>query len=77
MPETKGVTRSAVLQQFLLPSNHRWYRFPAHEFISGASKIPTVIYYDRNGKVKGVGAEAMKEGMLETAKDENWAKAEW
>ena len=53
------------------------YRFPAHEFISGASKIPTVIYYDRNGKVRGVGAEAMKEGMLETAKDENWAKAEW
>ena len=79
MPETKGVTRSAVLQQVIAEyhNNHRLYRFPAHEFISGASKIPTVIYYDRNGKVRGVGAEAMKEGMLETAKDENWAKAEW
>ena len=52
-------------------------RFPAHEHISGASKIPTVIYYDRNGKVKAVGAEAMKEGISEEAQDEQWVKTEW
>jgi hypothetical protein len=40
-------------------------------------KIPTIIYYDRAGKVKAVGAEAMKEGIYEKAEDEGWVKAEW
>jgi hypothetical protein len=52
-------------------------RFPAHEHISGASKIPTIIYYDQAGQVRAVGAEAMREGIYETAEDENWVKAEW
>ena len=52
-------------------------RFPAQEHISGAFKIPTVIYYDLSGKVRAVGAEAVNEGIYVTADDENWAKAEW
>ena len=52
-------------------------RFPAHEHISGASKIPTIIYYDLGGNVRAVGAEAMREGIYEIAEDENWVKAEW
>lgn len=52
-------------------------RFPAHECISGGSKIPTIIYYDRQGKVKAVGAEALRDSIRETAKDEGWDKAEW
>ena len=52
-------------------------RFPAQENISGASKIPTVIYYDLSGTVRAVGAEAMKEGIYLVADDENWVKAEW
>ena len=52
-------------------------RFPVHEHIGGASKIPTIIYYDRAGKVRAVGAEAMREGIYEIAEDENWVKAEW
>lgn len=40
-------------------------RFPAHEQIGGASKIPTVIYYDWDGKVRAAGAEAMQEGIHE------------
>ena len=52
-------------------------RFPANEHISGASKIPSIIYYDRDGKVRAAGAEAVREGIYETAKEENWAKAEW
>jgi hypothetical protein len=51
--------------------------FPANEYISGASKIPTVIYYDRAGNVKAVGAEAVTEGIYEIAEDEHWVKAEW
>jgi hypothetical protein len=36
-----------------------------------------VIYYDRSGKVRAVGAEAMKESISEIAQDESWMKAEW
>ena len=57
--------------------NTTFYRFPAHEYISGASKIPTVIYYDCAGNVKAVGAEAVEEGISEIAEDELWVKAEW
>jgi hypothetical protein len=81
VPEIKGVTRSAVFSSLIRYSHQllRSYgcRFPAHEHISGASKIPTVIYYDQSGKVRAVGAEAMKEGIYEVAEDEKWVKAEW
>jgi hypothetical protein len=43
----------------------------------GSSKIPTIIYYDQQGKVCAVGAEAVREGIEEEAEDGNWVKAEW
>ncbi|KJA20619.1 hypothetical protein HYPSUDRAFT_42924 [Hypholoma sublateritium FD-334 SS-4] len=52
-------------------------KFPAHDHISGASKIPTIIYYDRNGEVRAVGAEALRDGVQEQAEDEQWVKVEW
>ena len=52
-------------------------RFPAHEHINGASKIPTAIYYDQSGKIRAVGAEAIRDGIHEMAEDEKWIKAEW
>lgn len=36
-----------------------------------------MIYYDRNGKVRAVGAETLRDGMQEQAEDEGWVKAEW
>ena len=45
--------------------------------MNGASKIPTVMYYDREGNVAAVGAEAVAEGMYEIAQDEEWVKTEW
>jgi hypothetical protein len=50
-------------------------RYPAQE--GDDSKVPTIIYYDRTGKVRAVGAEAMRERIYEIAEDENWVKAEW
>ncbi|PPR02811.1 hypothetical protein CVT26_009597 [Gymnopilus dilepis] len=52
-------------------------KFPAQEHVSGASKIPTVMYYDRAGKVRAAGAEASVEGIFETAEEEQWIKTEW
>jgi hypothetical protein len=78
-PEIKGVTKY-VLRVSLVGDavlNVPYARFPAHEQISGASKIPTIIYYDKAGNVCAVGAEALTEGIFETAEEEEWIKAEW
>lgn len=56
---------------------HLNYRFPAQESISGASKIPSIIYYDKTGKVRAVGAEAISDEVCERADDEGWVKSEW
>jgi hypothetical protein len=47
-------------------------RFPGRGHINSAFKIPTIIYYDRAGKVCAVG-----EDIDEIAEEENWVKAEW
>jgi hypothetical protein len=77
-PEIKGVTKYVrVLPVAATVLNVLHARFPAHEQISGASKIPTIIYYDKAGNVCAVGAEALTEGIFETAEEEGWIKAEW
>lgn len=45
--------------------------------MGGDCKIPTIIYYDRQGKVCAIGAEAVREGIEEEAEDREWTKAEW
>ncbi|PPQ92722.1 LOW QUALITY PROTEIN: hypothetical protein CVT25_013908 [Psilocybe cyanescens] len=52
-------------------------RFPAHDHVGGDSKIPTIIYYDKRGEVRAVGAEAKREGIEADAEDKEWTKAEW
>lgn len=36
-----------------------------------------MLYYDSEGNVRAVGAEAMSEGTYEQAEDEGWFKVEW
>ncbi|RXW14414.1 hypothetical protein EST38_g11441 [Candolleomyces aberdarensis] len=76
-----GTTYSGISYSILdpgqVPEIKGVTRFPANEQISGSSKIPTVIYYDKVGNVRAVGAEAMREGIHETASDEGWVKTEW
>ncbi|RXW14410.1 hypothetical protein EST38_g11445 [Candolleomyces aberdarensis] len=76
-----GTTYSGISYSILdpdqVPEIKGVTRFPANEYISGASKIPTVIYYDKAGRVQAVGAEAMEDGIHEMALDEGWVKSEW
>ncbi|EAU91818.1 hypothetical protein CC1G_04585 [Coprinopsis cinerea okayama7 len=67
----------AVLDPGQTPEIRGVTRFPAHEQISGASKIPTIIYYDQEGQIRAVGAEALRENTQERAEEEGWFKAEW
>ncbi|KAI0668092.1 hypothetical protein C8Q78DRAFT_275391 [Trametes maxima] len=52
-------------------------RFPGQENAAGDSKIPSVIYYRRDGTVHSVGAEAAAPGMDLVAEDEDLVFVEW
>jgi len=52
-------------------------KFPAQEHVSGSSKIPTVLYYNKDGAVRAVGAETLTEGIYEMAEEGGWIKVEW
>lgn len=55
------------------------FRFPCQTRSGGDAKIPTVIYYDKNGDVKAIGAETLEfeEGLVEDDEKETFFKAEW
>ncbi|PPQ91259.1 hypothetical protein CVT25_006376 [Psilocybe cyanescens] len=76
-----GTTFSGISYSILdpgeVPEIRGVTRYPAQEHVGGDSKIPTIIYYDRQGNVRAVGAEAMQEGIEDSAEDEGWTKAEW
>ncbi|KAG0708560.1 hypothetical protein DFH29DRAFT_423264 [Suillus ampliporus] len=52
-------------------------RYPAQEHVGGDSKIPSIVYYDLQGEVRAVGAEALQEHIIEQAEDEGWVRLEW
>jgi len=51
-------------------------RYPAQQKVGGTSTIPSIIYYDKEGKVRAVGAEATQESVLDQAEDEEWTMVE-
>ncbi|KAG9312272.1 hypothetical protein JVU11DRAFT_7575 [Chiua virens] len=52
-------------------------RYPAQEHVGGDNKIPSILYYDRQGVLKAVGAEALQQHIIDQAEEENWVKLEW
>ncbi|KAL1756831.1 hypothetical protein FB107DRAFT_289735 [Schizophyllum commune] len=52
-------------------------RFPAQENAGGDSKIPSILLYDADGKLRAVGAEALQDDLQQLAEEEGWTKAEW
>jgi len=51
-------------------------RFPG-QAVGGDSKIPSVVCYDKNGKVVAVGSEADAEANPELLEVEGLIRAEW
>ncbi|EAU91819.2 hypothetical protein CC1G_04586 [Coprinopsis cinerea okayama7 len=76
-----GTTFSGVSYSIMdpgdVPEIRTVTRFPEQVQSGGDCKIPTVIYYDRDGEVCKIGAEAVAEGIEGIAEDEGWTKAEW
>ncbi|EFI28066.1 hypothetical protein CC1G_14092 [Coprinopsis cinerea okayama7 len=71
-----GVSYS-VLDPGAVPEIRTVTRFPSQDQVGGDSKIPTIVYYDREDKVVAVGAEAVREGIQGVAEEGGWVKAEW
>ncbi|KAL0573590.1 hypothetical protein V5O48_008367 [Marasmius crinis-equi] len=68
---------SSLLEPGVTPEIRAVTRFPEQEHVGGDAKIPSVIYYDCDGKVKAVGAEAMQVHIQEEAKENDWYLATW
>lgn len=75
-----GTTFSGVSYAFLepgeVPKIHGVTRYPGQEHVTGNTKIPSLLYYDRSGNVVAAGAEAEGAQIADQAEDEGWTKVE-
>lgn len=66
----------ALLEPGEVPKIHGVTRFPGQEHVAGNSKIPSVMYYNKHGRVMAAGAEADNTSIISQAEDEEWIKTE-
>ena len=55
---------------------HLNFSYPGQEHVTGNTKIPSILFYDRKGKVRAAGAEAEDAQVLAQAEDDEWSKVE-
>ncbi|KAI0824355.1 hypothetical protein BC628DRAFT_1322727 [Trametes gibbosa] len=67
----------AVLDPGQIPKIQGVTRFPGQENAAGDSKIPSILYYRRDGTVYAIGAEAALPGIELDAEDEDLLYVEW
>ncbi|KAH9847715.1 hypothetical protein C2E23DRAFT_484151 [Lenzites betulinus] len=76
-----GTTYSGVAYAILdpgeIPKIQGLTRFPGQESAAGDSKIPSILYYRRDGTVYAIGAEAALPGIELEAEDEDLVHVEW
>ncbi|KAK0222695.1 hypothetical protein EDD85DRAFT_860782 [Armillaria nabsnona] len=68
-----GISYS-VLDPGIVPEIKGVTRFPSQEHVGNDAKIPTIMYYDQAGNIRAVGAEALKENVIEQAEEDGWVK---
>ncbi|KAG6832781.1 hypothetical protein H0H92_009399 [Tricholoma furcatifolium] len=66
----------AILEPGEIPKIHGVTRFPGQEHVAGNTKIPSIIYYDKHGKMMAAGAEADTSSVMAQAEDDGWTKTE-
>ncbi|KAI6044886.1 hypothetical protein EDC04DRAFT_2889550 [Pisolithus marmoratus] len=52
-------------------------KFPGQEHIGGDNKIPSILYYDKEGRLQAAGAETQQPHIIEKAGKEEWVRLEW
>ncbi|KDN38882.1 hypothetical protein RSAG8_09163, partial [Rhizoctonia solani AG-8 WAC10335] len=76
-----GTTHSAVSFLYLLQGDpqvvRRVSKWPGQDAHKDHSKIPTLIYYDKNNEPQCFGAEAVTLDARDRAEDEGWSLAKY
>ncbi|KAJ3971067.1 hypothetical protein EV361DRAFT_847593 [Lentinula raphanica] len=67
----------ALLDPGEVPITQPVTSFPGQSSIGGSAKIPSIICYDKEGKVRAVGSEALEPGFLEEAEDKGYVTSSW
>ncbi|CAE6537666.1 unnamed protein product [Rhizoctonia solani] len=76
-----GATQSGVafafLQNGVSQAIHRVTKWPGQELHNQQSRIPTLVWYDKNTKAVAFGAEALSHTIEEEAEDNGWFLAKY
>ncbi|KIJ11257.1 hypothetical protein PAXINDRAFT_15797 [Paxillus involutus ATCC 200175] len=76
-----GTTFSGVSYCILdpgeIPQIHGVSKYPGQEDVGGNNKIPSIVYYDKQGSLRAVGAETQQQHIIELAANEQWTRLEW
>lgn len=75
VPKIQGVTRYEASTCVMVVIVSYFIRYPGQE--NTGFKIPSILYYTRDGKVHAVGAEAASSAMELEAEDEDLIFVEW
>ncbi|PPQ99000.1 hypothetical protein CVT24_003482 [Panaeolus cyanescens] len=71
-----GISYS-ILEPGKVPEIKGVTSFPSQEGSIDATKIPSIMYYGKSGKLRVAGFEAMHEDIDKKALDRDWEKVEW
>ncbi|KAB5590692.1 Heat shock protein HSP70 [Ceratobasidium theobromae] len=75
--KTPGVSQAYKYELGANQIVHRVTRWPGQEAREEQGKIPTVVWYDTDGKAVSFGAEAMSDLVEEEAEDKGWFLAKY
>ncbi|KAJ3710594.1 hypothetical protein DFJ43DRAFT_1170684 [Lentinula guzmanii] len=67
----------AILDPGEVPETQPVTSFPAQAKVGGSAKIPSIVCYDKEGKVRAVGSEAEEPAFIEQAEDEGFVTVSW
>jgi hypothetical protein len=72
IPKIYGVTRciTTVTSTQFTPLIPNFFRYSGQEHVAGSYKIPTLMFYDRDGDMNVAGAEADNNAIIDLAEDE-------
>ncbi|KAJ3524264.1 hypothetical protein NMY22_g11074 [Coprinellus aureogranulatus] len=73
---SSGISYS-ILEPGQMPTIYPVTGFPSHEYAGDDIKVPTVIYYDNQGRPCAIGAETLKEGFEVDAAENGFTRIEW
>ena len=73
----QGVNRCVSISAYGLSPCSTHCRYPGQDTDAGPAKVPSVMYYDGDGFVRAIGAEALLESNIETARARKWEKVQW